>query len=127
MGQQVCGGAMTQCTFGVAPGTLMVLPLNLVMTGMPAANIMDNKPFVNILPFVLCNSSTNPAVIAARAAAFGATVPGPCVPAIVAPWSGGNSKVLVGGKPAVTNESKCRCTWNGSITVVNTPASSITL
>ena len=69
MGQQVCGGAMTQCTFGVAPGTLMVLPLNLVMTGMPAANIMDNKPMVNVMPFVMCQSMANPMVAAATAAA----------------------------------------------------------
>ncbi len=128
MAKAVTTGALLKCSYGVAPTPLMVLPVSRVLAkSMPMANIMDNKPFVNILPFVLCNSSTNPAVIAARAAAFGATVPGPCVPAIVAPWSGGNSKVLVGGKPAVTNESKCRCTWNGSITVVNTPASSITL
>ena len=71
MGQQVCGGAMTQCTFGVAPGTLMVLPLNLVMTGMPAANIMDNKPMVNVMPFVMCQSMANPMVAAATAAALG--------------------------------------------------------
>ena len=50
MGQQVCMGAMLSCSFGVAPGTLVVLPLSQVMTTMPAANIMDNKPMMNVLP-----------------------------------------------------------------------------
>ena len=56
MGNLVCGGAMLQCSFGAAPGTLMVLPANMVMTAMPIANIMDNKPMVNIMPFGMCNS-----------------------------------------------------------------------
>ena len=48
MGQQVCMGAMIHCTFGVAPGTLSVLPMNLVMTGTPAAlsraRLANNPP-----------------------------------------------------------------------------------
>jgi len=128
MAKAVVAGAMLKCSYGVAPTPFVVLPLNKVLAkNMPMANIMDNKPFVNIIPFGLCNSSTNPAVIAARAAALGAPVPGPCIPAVLAPWSGGNKKVLVGGKPAVTDASKCRCTWNGQITVMNTPAGSVKL
>ena len=50
MGQVVCGGAMLKCSFGVAPSSLMVLPANIVTTAMPIANIMDNKPMMNILP-----------------------------------------------------------------------------
>jgi len=30
---QVCSGATLQCSFGAAPGTLMVLPINRVMVG----------------------------------------------------------------------------------------------
>jgi hypothetical protein len=49
MGCHVCMGAALQCSFGAAPGNLMVLPASGVMTSsMPAANIMDNKPMVNI-------------------------------------------------------------------------------
>lgn len=51
MAQQVCMGANLQCSFGAAPGSLMVLPTNKVLTSTPDANIMDNKPMVNILPF----------------------------------------------------------------------------
>ena len=37
MGFQVCTGAMMQCSFGVAPSALNVLPSNCVLTGTPAA------------------------------------------------------------------------------------------
>ncbi|HEX9173885.1 MAG TPA: PAAR-like protein, partial [Telluria sp.] len=42
MPSQVSMGAMMQCTFGLAPSTLVVLPANKVLAeGPPAANIMD--------------------------------------------------------------------------------------
>jgi hypothetical protein len=75
MANQVCMGAMLKCSFGMAPGTLMVLPTNLVMTKVPDANIMDNKPMLNIMPFGMCQSMANPMVIAATAAALGALTP----------------------------------------------------
>jgi len=54
MPQQVCMGAMMSCSFGAAPSSLVVLPINRVMTNhMPDANIMDNIPMVNILPFAM--------------------------------------------------------------------------
>ena len=84
MGQQVCMNAVMQCTFGMAPSTLMVLPANRVMTqNVPDANIMDNKPFVNILPFAMCQSPSNPAM----AAAMGVLTPMPCTPMTAAPWA----------------------------------------
>lgn len=49
---QVCATATLQCSFGAAPSMLNVLPVNRTLTGgMPAANIMDHIPLVNILPF----------------------------------------------------------------------------
>ncbi|RKG64195.1 DUF4280 domain-containing protein, partial [Corallococcus exercitus] len=75
MGVQVVMGAMLQCSFGVAPSSLMVLPANRVMATTPAANIMDNKPLLNILPFGMCNSLANPMVAAATAAALGVLTP----------------------------------------------------
>ena len=71
MGIQVAAGANLQCSFGVAPGVLTVLPVNRVMTGAPAANIMDHIPMVNIAPFGMCNCPANPMVAAATAAALG--------------------------------------------------------
>ena len=75
-------GATLQCSFGVAPSALMVLPQNRVLTGpVPsAANIMDNKPLVNILPFGMCSSLANPTVAIATAAALGVLTPMPCIP-----------------------------------------------
>lgn len=115
MGQQVCMGAMTKCTFGLAPSTLMVLPASRVMTGTPAANIMDNKPMVNVLPFGMCQSLANPMVAAATAAALGALTPMPCIPMTMAPWVPGAPTVMMGPMPALNNSSKLMCNWGGVI------------
>lgn len=115
MGQQVCMGAILKCTFGLAPGTLMVLPQNLVLTGVPDANIMDNKPMMNILPFGMCQSMANPMVAAATAAALGVLVPMPCIPMTMAPWVPGAPTVLLGNMPALNNSSKLMCMWGGVI------------
>ncbi|MFS0726563.1 DUF4280 domain-containing protein [Paenibacillus sp. 1P07SE] len=119
MGQLVCNGANLQCSFGAAPGMLIVLPANRTMAGSPAANIMDNKPMVNIMPFGMCNSMANPTVASATAAAFGALTPMPCVPVTAAPWAPGSPTVLIGNMPALNNTSKCMCNWGGIIQVVS--------
>lgn len=120
MGNQVVTGAMMQCSFGMAPSSLVVLPANkLMVDGVPAANIMDNKPMVNILPFGMCNSPSNPTVAAATAAALGVLTPMPCVPAVVAPWVPGSPTVLIGNMPALNNTSKCMCNWGGVIQITN--------
>lgn len=120
MAMQVCMGATLQCSFGAAPGTLMVLPANRVLAGgPPAANIMDNKPMMNILPFGMCNSPSNPTVAAATAAALGVLTPMPCVPVTVAPWVPGAPTVLIGNMPALDSQCKLMCMWGGVIQVVN--------
>ena len=79
---QVCAGATLQCSFGAAPTVLNVLPQNRTLTsGMPAANIMDHIPLLNIPTFGLCQSPANPVVAAATAAALGVLTPMPCIPA----------------------------------------------
>ncbi|WP_321813925.1 MULTISPECIES: DUF4280 domain-containing protein [unclassified Paraburkholderia] len=117
---QVCSGAMLQCSFGAAPGVLNVLPVNRVMAGgMPAATIMDNAPILNIAPFAMCMSPSNPAVIAATAAALGVLTPMPCVPATSAPWiPGGAPTVLIGSMPALDANATLVCMWAGMIKVV---------
>jgi hypothetical protein len=119
MGIQVVMGAMLQCSFGVAPSTLVVLPANKILATTPAANIMDNKPMVNIPPFGMCQSMANPMVAAATAAAMGVLTPMPCIPATAAPWAPGCPKVLIGNMPALDSNSKCMCNWGGVIQVVN--------
>lgn len=120
MGLQVCMGAQLQCSFGVAPSSLVVLPKNRVTTNyMPDANIMDNIPMLNILPFGMCSSIANPTVAAATAAAFGVLTPMPCIPVIPAPWTPGNPTVLIGNMPIINNTSKCFCAYAGVISIVN--------
>lgn len=117
MGMCVCGGAMLSCSFGAAPSSLMVLPPNRVVTAQPIANIMDNKPMVNILPFGMCSSLANPTVASATAAALGVLTPMPCMPVTVAPWAPGSPTVLVANFPALNNSSKLICSWGGVIQV----------
>ena len=119
MAQQVCNGAMLKCSFGLAPSTFVVLPLNRVMTSnMPAANIMDHKPMMNIMPFGMCTSPANPSVAAATAAALGTPTPMPCIPVTTAPWVPGAPTVLIANQPALNNTSKLMCNWGGVIEVV---------
>jgi hypothetical protein len=119
MALQANMGSMLQCSFGAAPSSLVVLPANRVLTSTPDANIMDNKPLVNILPFGMCSAPSNPTVAAATTAAAGVLTPMPCVPATPAPWAPGAPTVLIGNMPALDNSSKLMCTWGGVIQVVN--------
>ena len=117
---QVVNTAQLMCSMGMAPGTLMVLPLNRVMSGnQPAANIMDHVPMMNIMPFGMCRSPANPMVAAATAAALGVLTPMPCIPATPAPWMPGAATVLLGNMPALDNTCKLMCLWAGTIQVTN--------
>lgn len=116
---QVCMGATMQCSFGMAPSSLVVLPQNRVMTQeVPDANIMDHVPLVNIMPFGACMSIANPAVAAATSAALGVLTPMPCIPVTPAPWAPGAPTVLLANFPALDNVSKLMCTWGGVIQFV---------
>lgn len=119
MTQVLTTGTMLQCSFGAAPSSLMVLPANRVMVGgMPAANISDSKPMVNIMPFGMCMSMANPIVAAATAAAFGVLTPMSCVPAVVAPWTPTAPQVLISNMPVADTGAKCVCSFGGSIAPV---------
>lgn len=118
MPHNVCMGASLQCSFGAAPSKLVVLPLNRVMTSnVPAANIMDHKPFVNILPFGTCSSLANPAVASATSAAMGVLTPMPCTPMTSAPWAPGAPTVLIANQPALDTPSKLVCSFGGMISI----------
>jgi hypothetical protein len=119
MGLAVCNGANLQCSFGTAPAGLTVLPDKMVLvSSQPMANIMDNKPMVNVLPFAMCTTVTNPAVAAATSAAMGVLTPQPCLPVTGAPWAPGSPTVLVSNQPALNSDSKLMCQWGGVIQVV---------
>ena len=118
MPNHVCMGAALQCSFGVAPSSLVVLPVNRMMTSsVPAANIMDNVPMVNIMPFGMCTSPANPTVAAATAAALGVLTPMPCIPATTAPWAPGAATVLLANMPTLDDTSTLMCMWGGVIKV----------
>jgi len=117
MGQQVATGAMMMCTFGTGPSSLIVLPTNKQLATTPAATIMDNKPFVNVPPFIMCLSLANPAVASATAAALGVLTPMPCTPVLPAPWAPGSPTVLLGNMPVLNNTSKCMCAYGGCISI----------
>lgn len=120
MGVQVCMGASLMCTFGAAPSSLTVLPVNRTTTcNMPAANIMDNKPLVNILPFGVCSSLANPTVAAATSAALGVLTPMPCIPVTPAPWTPGVPTVTIANMPALNNTCTLMCNWAGVISITN--------
>ncbi len=119
MGLCVTGGAMMTCTFGMAPSALTVLPTAQVMSAMPLATIMDNVPMVNILPFGMCSSLSNPTVASATAAAMGGLTPMPCGPVPAGPWAPGVPQVLIGGKPALNNQCKLTCAYGGMIQFTN--------
>jgi hypothetical protein len=113
---QVCMGAQMMCAFGMAPSSLVVLPANRTLTNMmPAANVMDHIPLVNIMPFGMCMSPSNPEVAAATAAALGVLTPMPCIPVTPSPWTPGEATVTLGNQPALDNISQLQCVWGGLI------------
>lgn len=113
----VVAGAMTSCTFGMAPSTLNVVALRALVEGMPVATIMDIAPMVNIMPFGMCMSLSNPTVAAATAAALGVLTPMPCVPAIAGPWAPMAPTTLWAKQPALVVGSMCNCAFGGVINI----------
>jgi hypothetical protein len=118
MPNHVCNGAVLKCTMGLAPSSLVVLPVKMVNTGMqPAANINDHIPLTNIMPFGMCMSVLNPATAAATAAALGVLTPGPCLPNTPAPWVPGSLTVMLANMPALNKSSMLTCVAGGMISV----------
>jgi hypothetical protein len=111
-------GATMQCSFGLSPSSLVVLPVNRTYTDqVPDANIMDHVPLVNIMPFGMCTSLANPTVAAATAAAMGALTPMPCIPNTPAPWIPGVPTVLLGNVPTLDSACTLLCAWGGVIQI----------
>lgn len=119
MAVQVCAGATTMCSFGMAPGSLTVLPVHQVMSTMPAGNAGDEAPALNIAPFGACMSMANPTVAAATAAAMGVLTPMPCMPAPAGPWVPGSLKVVLKGMPALDMAALATCAYGGMIQILN--------
>ncbi len=127
MAKHVTAGAMLKCSFGTAPGKFIVLPANNTIVETPAANILDHKPTVNIPPFGMCSSLSNPAVASATSAASGVLTPMPCLPVTPSPWAPGASDILIAHQPALNDSSKCACNWGGVIEITSSGQGSTTI
>ena len=120
MAIQVCNGATLMCAFGMTPSVFVVLPANKVLTSsQPAANIKDHIPMINIMPFGMCTTPSNPQVASATAAAMGVLTPQPCIPMTTSPWSPGSLTVMLGSMLALNNTSILMCSYGGVITVTD--------
>jgi hypothetical protein len=121
VGIQVVSTAQLTCTFGVAPSTLTVVPKGppVQAGGQMAATIQDFAPNVNVMPFGMCQTPSNPQVAAATSAALGVLTPQPCIPVTTAPWTPGSPTVLINGAPALTAQCTLMCAWGGVITITN--------
>ncbi|MCR5626472.1 MAG: DUF4280 domain-containing protein [Lachnospiraceae bacterium] len=107
------------CSFGTAPSPLRVTSQQKIMCdGKPAGTIQDATP-ANMGPFGMCTTPTNPAVAAATAAALGVLTPQPCTVTPAGTWIPTKPKILVDGKPVLTQDCKCMCAFGGSISIVN--------
>jgi hypothetical protein len=119
MPTQVINTAKTLCSFGTVPANFNVLPTNKVMAfNQPAANIMDHKAMVNVMPHGMCISLANPQVAAATAAASGVLTPQPCIPATTSPWVPGATASLIGSQKLLNDTSSLICNWAGNIKIV---------
>ncbi|MHC4215315.1 MAG: DUF4280 domain-containing protein [Planctomycetota bacterium] len=118
MAQNLVNGALLSCSFGLAPSSMNILPINRIMiANQPAGNIQDNVPMMNIMPFGMCITLSNPQVAAATSAALGVLTPQPCIPVTSAPWVPGSATVMIGRKPALQNSCQLMCQWGGVIAV----------
>jgi hypothetical protein len=100
----ICHGALLKCQWGLIPTPLKCMPFTLTTAAKKKiATIMDFAPNMNIGSFGLCRSPITTIYTPA-----GPIYP-PCMPAVVAPWQGGNPKVKVNGRQILTPSSKCMC------------------
>ena len=116
--------AKIKCDQGIAPGiaVLAIVPKAMVdANNQPVATVYDILPS-NIPTFGMCNTETNPTVLAATTSAQGVHTPAPCLPNVVGPWSPGSSKTSVGGAKALTKDSTCKCVWMGEISITSEQA-----
>lgn len=114
----VVEGALVQCSFGMAPASLVVLPASQVMIeSRPAADITCST-VANIPTFGMCTSLANPEVASATSAALGVLTPMPCVPVLM-PWVPGSPTTMLGGKPALVAGSTCTCAYGGVVQILS--------
>jgi hypothetical protein len=110
MGVQSTDRAVLICSVSVAPSMLNVVVPTVAAGSMPTANILDTAPIVNIMPFGMCITPSNPEV-----AALGVLTPTPRIP-VTEVWAPGVPTLLLRGAPAAGDTFMCKCEWGGVIT-----------
>jgi len=120
MPKLVVHGAKLKCDQGLAPSSLSVLPvIGSEADEKPVGTVNDSVPTLNIAPFGMCKTQSNPQVAAATTAAAGTLTPMPCIPVVTGPWSPGSTLTTLQGVKALTDDSTCRCAWTGTIGVTD--------
>jgi hypothetical protein len=119
MPKLVVEGAVLSCSMGATPASLAIASDAVEAGASNAANIDAFRPSANIPAFGMCQSTSNPQVQAATAAAQGVLTPQPCVPVTGNSWSPGSASVTVGGRPALHDQCTCACQWSGMISVTS--------
>ena len=118
MSQLVIATGSCMCSMGTAPAPLKVTNNAKVLAdGKPVGTMADVQGIANVGPFGLCTSLANPVVASATAAALGVLTPQPCIPAVAGTWIPTKPKILIGGKPCLSNDCKAMCAYAGSISV----------
>lgn len=108
-------GDICRCSFGTETSAFQLSSTKHDSITEQNANLLDNKPMVNILAFGMCTSLVNPEVASATAHDLGVPVFKPCIPNTIAPWSPGLPTMLVNNYPAIDKNSKLMCAWGGVI------------
>ncbi|MDR1289012.1 MAG: DUF4280 domain-containing protein [Holosporales bacterium] len=129
----VCG-ATCQCSCGTSPSSLVVIPKSplVLIANLPVGTIADFVPMVNLLPFGMCTTLTNPTVASATAAATAAALgvftltPMPCIPVILFPWITMKQTVTLPTGPVLPQDSRCQCAWGGTISITS-PGQSVVI
>ncbi len=118
----VTDGTTCSCSFGTLPAVLSAGPSSTgEALGMKVLTEMMIVANTNIPPFGMCSSLANPAVASATSAAMGALTPQPCTPMVAAPWSPAATNTTILNQKAVTELSKCTCSYGGVISIVKSP------
>lgn len=122
MGVVVVAGAQCTCPFGAAPCTLNVTSQQACLAeGKPVGTIQDMQPGTNLPTFGMCSSLANPTVAAATAAALGVLTPQPCNMVPAGTWLPTNPKMLIQGKPVLTNEATLVCGLGAGMIKITSP------
>lgn len=109
----VTSGATMRCTLGTATSLLRIPAVGAVTAGgLPVATTADHKAMVNVQPFGVCISPTNPGGGPNRQ-------PPPCVPVIVTPWIPGSPNVRTGNVPILNHTCQCQCQWGGMVSILS--------